>query len=291
MRQGQTLIMVLLVLAVVLTLGLSIASRGVTEVNVSTIEDESSRALDAAEAGVEAALGAIVTPGPAVAVGSSSASYSLSTEISGAGEAVVPAEKVRAGEVVSVFLSGHDANDNLVTDDINAFDRQLNICWGDSGSISQTTPAMEARLYYYASGGGYGVTGLAYDPNGSRIAGNNFASVSGSGSGGPCVAGGRTYAFWVSNLGLHTPGLGMPVGAKPLVLRVKLWYNGDTGHFVGIEATGPGAKNFADQGKTIISSGEAGLTVRKLSVFQRYLDFPGVFDGPVYAGLGGLEKP
>jgi Tfp pilus assembly protein PilX len=85
MRSGQALVVVLLIVAVVLTLGLSIASRGVTEINVSSVENDSSKALDAAEAGVESALGAIATPGPTVKVGTNS-SYQINVVTTGSGE-------------------------------------------------------------------------------------------------------------------------------------------------------------------------------------------------------------
>lgn len=290
-RRGQVLVVVLLVLAVVLTLGLSITSRGITEVNVSTVEDDSSRSLDAAEAGVESALGALITPGPAVSVGGTTASYILATVASGAGTGVAPAEKIRAGDTATIFLSGRDANGNLLTNDPAAFNRLINICWGDGATIDQFTPAMEARLYYYdgASANPYGVGGVAYDPSLARIGRNRFSQTATSGTA-PCTTSGRTYYFWVSDLALTT-NFGMPLGAKPLLLKVKLLYNGDTGHFVGVEASGAGTNNFPNQGVTITSAGTYGSTVRKLSVFQRYPEFTGLFDGPLFAGSGGLIKP
>ena len=52
MKSGQALIVVLLILGVVTTVALSIASRSVSEVAVSTTQQESAQALAAAEAGV-----------------------------------------------------------------------------------------------------------------------------------------------------------------------------------------------------------------------------------------------
>ena len=57
MRRGQVLVVTLLILSVIVTVALSIASRSVTEVSVSTTQDESSRALEAAEIGLERYLG------------------------------------------------------------------------------------------------------------------------------------------------------------------------------------------------------------------------------------------
>ena len=55
-QRGQTLLIVLLLLAVVLTIALSIASRSITDINVSIKEEEAARAFSAAEAGIEQAL-------------------------------------------------------------------------------------------------------------------------------------------------------------------------------------------------------------------------------------------
>jgi Tfp pilus assembly protein PilX len=72
-QAGQVGIIILLLTIVLLTIGLSIASRSVTDVRLSRQEQETSRAFDAAEAGIEDALrqdlGALVGVGGSVDVG------------------------------------------------------------------------------------------------------------------------------------------------------------------------------------------------------------------------------
>src|SRR3989344_7650033 len=53
---GQVLLIVLLAMAVIATVVLSISSRSISEVTISSREDESVRAFSAAEAGIEQAL-------------------------------------------------------------------------------------------------------------------------------------------------------------------------------------------------------------------------------------------
>lgn len=55
-QKGQAILIVVLVMVVSLTIGLSIASRSVTNLKTSTEEENSQRAFSAAEAGVEKAL-------------------------------------------------------------------------------------------------------------------------------------------------------------------------------------------------------------------------------------------
>ena len=55
-NQGQALLIVLLTLSVVLTIVLSIVSRSITDISITSLEEDSQRAFNAAEAGVEQAL-------------------------------------------------------------------------------------------------------------------------------------------------------------------------------------------------------------------------------------------
>lgn len=55
-NRGQMILVILLVMAVGLTIGLSVASRSITDVNFSTKIEDSSRAFSAAESGIEEAL-------------------------------------------------------------------------------------------------------------------------------------------------------------------------------------------------------------------------------------------
>lgn len=62
MKSGQVLILVLLTVIVVLTIGLSVASRNITNLRTTTQTEQSQRAFTAAEGGVEDVLSAIDTP-------------------------------------------------------------------------------------------------------------------------------------------------------------------------------------------------------------------------------------
>ncbi|MEK7513540.1 MAG: pilus assembly PilX N-terminal domain-containing protein [Patescibacteria group bacterium] len=61
MRQGQAVLIILLVVAVSLGLGISIIAQSTTDVKISEHEQESARAFNAAEAGIEEALKNIST--------------------------------------------------------------------------------------------------------------------------------------------------------------------------------------------------------------------------------------
>src|SRR5579885_3559975 len=55
-QDGQAFLIVVLVMVIALTVGLSIASRTITNLRVSTEEENSQKAFSAAESGIEQAL-------------------------------------------------------------------------------------------------------------------------------------------------------------------------------------------------------------------------------------------
>jgi len=66
MKQGQILILVLLVVVVILAVGLSVASRNITNLRTSTQTEQSQRAFTAAEGGVEDVLSNLEAIGTAI---------------------------------------------------------------------------------------------------------------------------------------------------------------------------------------------------------------------------------
>lgn len=70
MKSGQILILVLLVIVVVLAVGLSVASRNITNLRTATQTEQSQRAFSAAEGGVENVLSKISGIGAAISTGS-----------------------------------------------------------------------------------------------------------------------------------------------------------------------------------------------------------------------------
>lgn len=69
-RGGQILVLILLVVVVALSVGLSVASRNITNLRISTQTEQSQRAFSAAEGGVEDVLSRLSTIAGEVAVGS-----------------------------------------------------------------------------------------------------------------------------------------------------------------------------------------------------------------------------
>lgn len=241
----------LLVLAVALTVGLAVVSRSVTEVGISTTEKESAQALAAAEAGIEKAL-----------AGNISLPSGVTTVPAGGNNDLEVPESLAAGESVTIFLSGHDANQNFVAGLNEYTGSDLGLCWGQDN----VNPAVEVTTYY-KSGANYLVERKAIDPNPNRAAQNNFTGTDGGAS---CPSG-RTYQ--------HYKKITMPAGTL-LMMRVRMLYNQDIPQYLAVR----GSSAIPVQGQDITAEGKQGQTSRKVKVFQRYPDLSPILDAAVFSG-------
>ena len=142
MRRGQALIAVLLILGVVVTVSLSIASRSITEVSVSTAQEEAARALAAAEAGVEAKLSGSTLP-DAGNVGTSTYTVTLA-DFGTVNTPLALVQRLTSGESVTVNLAGYTAG-------------SIGVCWSGVGSLETAfyygSPVVGVERNYYSQDG------------------------------------------------------------------------------------------------------------------------------------------
>lgn len=287
---GQALLIILLVMAVVLTGALSIVSRSITDITVSQKEEESARAFSAAEAGIEQAL----VGGSQTGTLSAGGQYSVaSTSVAAGNEFVLP-QSLSSGEVAPVWFVAHDDDGNILCSDSKPCftGDKIKICWGASGTSrgTDTTPAIEASVFYTQGSGGSTsakVARGAYDPNQARTGTNKFSAD----DAGSCSIGSTSFAF---NKTVDLLSLGVTVRANgsqekgPQFARLRILYNTDRAHPVGVTSAGTGL--LPNQGKKIESTGTVGDVTRKIQFFQLFSDTPPVLDSGVFSAVGGLTK-
>lgn len=115
MKSGQILILVLLIVVVSLAVGLSVASRNLTNLRISTQTQESQRAFSAAEGGVEDVLSrleTLATPGSQsqtdlISVGGYNDTFDVGdtpTTVQVFGRNVYTVQEVKLGDVAQVTL-------------------------------------------------------------------------------------------------------------------------------------------------------------------------------------------
>lgn len=273
MLRGQALIVVLLLLAVVLTVGLAVVSRVTTQLSIATTQEESSRALLAAESGIEYQLGNLglgLSTGSIPFSGSGqSSSFSLTKTILDGPPEVLPPESLVAGESTTVFLADHDTEQELLLDpSVGQYysGSSLLVCWNKNGV---DIPTAEISIFYRSTGATpFIVNRFAYGPGGDSIYNETTECPAALKS----VVGGRNISLVVG---------------KPLLLRVRLLGNGSTGAQIAVKAES--GKTFPSQGVKVKSVGEAGSSSKAVEVFQKYPDPLSFFDIAVYSG-GNLVK-
>lgn len=166
-ERGQALIVVLLVSAIGLTIGLSLASRTTDDSNLATEIEESSRAFSAAEAGLEAAaqqLGVFGTlPTGTVGSGGRDAKYNVDiVEAGGTASAYIFPGELHSNQPITVWLN--DYRTQSATDKYSG--STIELCWGeDGGELS----AFEVTFYYKNNAGTYYLAREVYNPSGSTL--------------------------------------------------------------------------------------------------------------------------
>ena len=256
-ERGQVLLIVVLTMIVALTVGLSIASRTITNLKISKQNEESQRAFQAAEAGVEQALKQIKTANPTAPSNSSlgnNAGYSTTiSPTSGNAFLLNGGDTIDQDSGLDVWLSTYPT----YTDPM-AVGSTVTVFWGDpaiqpSGKCQKSDGnAIVSALEIVILSGNTSAPTLSkyvFDPC------NRILNASASGSGGSVLG---------TNFSYNTGPI--PVGAG-LIMKIIPVYNSTK---MGITAT----TGLPSQGSTITSTGTSGDTVRKVVYFSSYPQIP-----------------
>lgn len=281
-QKGQALLVALLIMTVGLTVALAVIARSVTSIKISTQEESSQKAFEAAEAGLETFLlnPSQVTP------------YSLSLP-GGANFTVISTSQggnffpfpdiVNQDETQTLWLVAHNSDTTLcapsgctsppsgVTGDGRYISPSLDICWTGVGG----TPAMEIIIIYQNLGGSqsYGLARGAYDPDpGSRPGPpNNFDM--------PETAGGYCGGGFQYRQTIEFSSFFATANRRVVALRLRPIYNDS-------QIAAQGSTNLPPQGDAVESTGTAGspTNVRKLTVTRAYPSWPPIFDYVLFSG-------
>jgi hypothetical protein len=308
-QKGQALILILLVMSLVLTVVLSSVSKSVTDVEISKYEDNSIRAFDAAQAGIEKAVVGQATSGEVVDLGNEASFTPVLTSNTNTGIRYKYPIGLMSGESAVISFVDHKISNGDYVIDCDGtgscqIPGQIRVCWGLPGTSpnSATTPALYLEFYYNSDLSNpqkwennmdladIKIASASADTNANRRITNNFlAPISGS-SGLQCSPGSSTYAF----NSIFTIGGGMTTipplpnsmnNGSLLFLKITVLYNTDIPHPVGIASAQP----LPSQGSIITSTGQAGDVYRKLVLFQGYPEIPFEIGNAIYS-KGALTK-
>lgn len=259
-QRGQALLVILLVMAVILTISLSVISRSVADLRISRQDEDSARAFSIAEAGIERLL----LQGGSLSPGAFGGEYQVSGTCTITGNDRTfdfGSGRFDQGVVQTLWLVGHNSSGQPDPAAGSYTSSTLTLRWGNKGqSNDSSAPALEATLFYDQSG--FKVSRFPLDPFGGR--GNNFTPA--------LYNSAHDYPF--------SQTLTLP-GGIPYALRLKLLYN-----LEGVGLQVEGSSDFPAQGNCCESTAtrvESGITrrVRQCRFFEAP---PAIFDYVLYSG-------
>jgi len=250
-QKGQALIILLLIMVVGLTVGLSIATRTITDLRISTQSEESQKAFSAAEAGIEDALrrdltsftgtSAEVSPGSGV-------TYTTTVTPQGNTSQFVTEQPVAQDDVVQVNLDGTNAD-------------SVNVYWAD-----ENDPASSLEItYVYQGESNIELRKYAYNAYGTSHADNNFPTST------PGIFNGKTYK---GHQQIYLADV------TPKILRFRPFYGQAS---IAVVAQ-PSGSTLPLQSYKITSTGTTGQITREIEVTKSLDALPPIFDYVIYSG-------
>lgn len=246
-EKGQALLIVVLVMVVALTVGLSVASKSITNLRTSTEEANSQKALAAAEAGIEQSIKSNASIASQTL--SNQATYSTNvTQVLGTSFLLIGGNPVLQDNGTQIWLSNYSQDPGLIY--ANPWSGNLTIKWG-STSNSCSEAAIEA-IIISGSKTSPVTTRYAFDPCVTRTGQNHFGVATLSKS-------------TISGKDLYFQAV-VPVSSGLIGKIIPLYANTPIG------LTGDSA--LPSQGSTITATGTSGTTTRVVNVFQGYPEIP-----------------
>lgn len=257
-QSGQILLIVVLSMVVALSVGLSIASRTISNLNISKQNEESQRAFQAAEAGLERAVRQVYTGGDTtpIAEGSLGNNSNFNVDIKSEPSSQIQlngGDTIERAVGLDVWMSNYPDFASPYTGNVQLYWGQRNQDCGKTGT--DYPPALEVLLIH----GNHDNPQLlreVFDPCG-RISGTNSGIVTEN----PPEFMGTPYKYRATFPSSGTMTSGLLFKVIPIFNSTRMGIEGLNG-------------NLPAQGSVITSTGTAGDTVRKIQYFQSYPQIP-----------------
>src|SRR5258708_1809538 len=256
-QSGQIGIIIILIMVVLLTVGLSLAAQSSREVTLSRQEEESTRTFNAAEAGVETALATDLTF-------SGNSLHPASTTLAG-DNAQVDYSITKVNQLETRLFQGVSAHVQLFDASNNSTATQVRIDWAKETACGggQTPATLIVSIYSEDT---------SVSPPAVTVRHQAYAAC--DHSDGIAVAGGGGTAPYFKSVTIN-------LGAKDAFIRVKPIYNDTT-----VKVTGVAGNALPVQYFSILSTATntAGSESRSVQVNRTLATEPSFMDFAVFSG-------
>lgn len=280
-KYGQIVIVLLLTMLVALAVGLTITQRSITDISTSTQTEQSTRALSAAEAGLEKALSQGTSVTKLDLGNQSSTEVTVSDSLPGPKQAL---ENPSVGkEEIAQFWLADPVN---FTQYYNQ--NQIDIYFGESPASAVNKPAAEITYVYKNASNEYKLLKQFIDTDSTRSPNNGF---------GPCTNTPQpadpipTTSSANSTFRCKFTLLGITASGTPMLIRVRPLYSTNQKIAVKPYDAGPScttACSLPPQAAVFTSIGTAGQSQKTLQVY-RTKTIPFFFDYAIFS-TGDIEK-
>lgn len=281
LQRGQALLIVILIMIISLTVGLAIVSRSITNLRVSTEEENSQRALSAAEAGIEILQKNLATRIPITISGvplntNSELSQIESAElknITGNEIALNNGAVVEKNDGVDFWLSDYPGYGNQWPSSPTG---QFDVYWGSSTDPC-TDAAIEIILIKRAPAPATPTTErYAYDPCGARSV-NGFTNAPSAGGAPGSFA--STYKYKTNPISLSSAE-GIVARIIPLYAKTPIGVKNFNGLPDNFNTQGSIITSVGVSGGSTSSGGTSGVTKRKVVFYKGFPQLPSeLFNG------------
>lgn len=259
-EKGQILLIVVITMIVALTVGLSIASRTVTELRLSRQNEESQRAFNAAEAGIDRVLqqGGEITLEETL--GNNSTFVVSATAYDGSQILLNNGEEVDQDVGADLWLSNYPDFSGQIADG------RLTIYWGDEDqtNCTEVAPVRPALQLVLLQGdiANPQIVKYLYD----TCAGRTQGATDGATYGTQTITGIPGYTF--------TNRIDTPVViTNGIIVKVIPLYNSTQVAVVAEDSSGQPIA-LPSQGSVVESTGSSGETIRRITYYQSYPQMP-----------------
>lgn len=269
-QSGQTLLIVVLVMVVSLTVGLSVVLRSITNVRIAAEEENSQRAFSAAEAGIEQALKTGANISNQTLDNNAVIKEVTIQQLSGDQFLVNSGNSIEKNDGVDIWLVEHNEDGTLDYSsgwqELSA-NSNLTLYWGNSND-GCVNAALEVVV----------ISGTQASPVSTRYAWDACAARRGQNSfdapdTGFYSLGGKNF-YYREEITISSASKGILVRINPLYAKTILAVKGCNENSTPPHAS---CNTLPTQGKIVESVGSVNETVRKVNFFQGYPKVPAEF--------------
>lgn len=264
-QSGQTILVILLITAVILTIGLSAISSSITDIKISQETEEASRAYYVAESAIEEQMLASSQAPLSGELGG--VKYDVTKTEKGGTEFLFP-NKVEAGDAQTLWLVAHNSDGSELVPSDYYKGANFSVYWNGDAAVMIDL--------IYNSSNTYKIFRQNCDANSGRIESNHFTLAS---SGSAVEGTSLQYSCLVT----------IPSGT-PYLAKITPLYNQNP-ISLGFKNDGS-ANSFPKQGDCFDSKGtviESGVT-RRINQCKLWPDIPNIFTWGLFSGGGDLKK-